>query len=97
MKPNCYDCKWRRGIAGDAHSQCVHPDSGNKGDDPLMGLVAMLGKRMGPTHGIESLGSDKLGISGDPHGVRSGWFMWPINFDPVWLKSCNGFESKENE
>lgn len=36
-----------------------------------------------------------LRIIGDPHGIRQGWFLWPINFDPVWLKSCDGFEKKE--
>lgn len=33
-----------------------------------------------------------LGITGNAHGIRSGWFMWPMNYDPVWLDSCNGFE-----
>jgi hypothetical protein len=30
-----------------------------------------------------------------PHGICNGWFIWPINFDPVWLENCDGFESKE--
>jgi len=34
---------------------------------------------------------EKLGIQGSPHGIRNGWFMWPFNFDPVWLQNCNGF------
>ena len=33
-------------------------------------------------------------IKGDPHGIKMGWFIWPINFDPVWLTNCNGFEQK---
>lgn len=24
----------------------------------------------------------------NPHGVRMGWCMWPLNFDPVWIESC---------
>ncbi len=28
---------------------------------------------------------------GNAHGIRNGWFMWPINFDPNWLVSCDGF------
>jgi hypothetical protein len=35
-----------------------------------------------------------LGIKGNAHGIRRGWFMWPANFDPVWLDSCNGFTPK---
>jgi hypothetical protein len=38
----------------------------------------------------------KLNIQGDPHGIRSGWFMWPANFDPVWLINCDGFEKRMN-
>jgi len=34
-------------------------------------------------------------VTGDPHGIRSGWFFWPLNFDPVWLTSCNGFSEKK--
>ena len=33
-------------------------------------------------------------VKGDPHGISNGWFMWPVNFDPVWLESCYGFEQK---
>jgi hypothetical protein len=36
-----------------------------------------------------------LRIVGDSHGIRQGWFVWPLNFDPVWLNACNGFEKKE--
>ena len=34
-------------------------------------------------------------VTGNEHGRRSGWFLWPANFDPVWLESCDGFEPKE--
>jgi hypothetical protein len=23
-------------------------------------------------------------MTGDPHGVRKGWFFYPLLFDPVW-------------
>lgn len=35
---------------------------------------------------------DKLNIQGATHGIVNGWFFWPINFDPVWLQNCDGFE-----
>ena len=35
-------------------------------------------------------------VSGSLHGIKSGWFVWPFNFDPVWLISCNGFKPKES-
>lgn len=36
-------------------------------------------------------------VEGDDYGIRSGWFMWPLNFDPTWLKSCDGFSDKEED
>jgi hypothetical protein len=31
-------------------------------------------------------------VKGNPHGIANGWFYWPLNFDPVWLESCELFE-----
>lgn len=42
------------------------------------------------TRGIET-----LGIKGNDYGIRNGWFVWPYDFDPTWLISCNGFTKKE--
>ena len=25
--------------------------------------------------------------SGNPHGINSGWFFFPHNFDPTWMTS----------
>lgn len=38
-------------------------------------------------------GAKKLGIEGNPHGIASGWFNWPYNFDPTWLDNCDGHEA----
>ena len=85
-KPNCYKCKWRGGIPGDAHSRCRHPlvqvDA-----NPIGALVDMLA-------GKTTEAAVKLGIKGHSTGIKGGWFMWPANFDPVWLLACNGFEEK---
>ena len=35
-----------------------------------------------------------LKVDADPHGEKMGWFVWPINFDPVWLRHCDGFRQK---
>jgi len=34
-------------------------------------------------------------VEGHKHGIDSGWFWWPFNFDPTWLEKCNGFEKKD--
>jgi len=70
MKPNCYECKHRGTIPGDAHSCCRHPKIGK----PF-----------------------EFGITANEHGIRMGWFLWPVNFDPVWLLTCKMFEEKENK
>jgi len=36
-------------------------------------------------------------VEGMPYGIQSGWFMWPSNFDPTWLVSCDGFKQKEKK
>ena len=33
----------------------------------------------------------KTKVVGNETGIRRGWFIWPFNFDPVWLMSCDGF------
>ena len=37
----------------------------------------------------------ELIVHGHPHGIRNGWFLWPVDFDPVWLLDCNGYEAKK--
>lgn len=36
-------------------------------------------------------------VKGNPHGTRSGWFVWPLNFDPTWLEECDGFSDKPED
>ena len=34
-------------------------------------------------------------MTGNPHGIRSGWFAYPFNFDPAWrTKECANYEDK---
>jgi len=89
-KPNCYKCKYRESVPGSAHSSCIHP--ANKRDDPaneIMGMFASVG-RVAPVKGETT-----LNVKGDPHGIKSGWFNFPYNFDPCWLEECDGFTEKE--
>lgn len=36
----------------------------------------------------------ELNIKANQHGISRGWFMWPSNFDPVWLENCDGYKEK---
>lgn len=49
----------------------------------------------GDTH---SCCSNRLAVAiGDEHGISHGWFFHPFNFDPVWLRYCDGFEEIEKK
>lgn len=86
-KPNCYDCKYRGGVPGSAHSSCQHPDI-----DPINPWVEILAIMRTP---VATPASVKLNIIGTSHGIKNGWFCWPFNFDPIWLENCDGFKKKE--
>ena len=77
----CYKCKYRGNVPGSAHSLCWHP--GNE-----TGIFDMFST-------VNRENMIKLNIKANAHGVKSGWFMWPVNFDPVWLENCDGFVEKE--
>lgn len=34
---------------------------------------------------------------GDEYGIKSGWFFHPLNFDPTWLRYCDGFEKEKQD
>lgn len=36
-------------------------------------------------------------VTGDRYGIRMGWFLWPLNFDPTWLESCDGFSDNPDD
>jgi len=35
-------------------------------------------------------------MTGDPHGIRNGWFYYPMLFDPTWkTKMCANYKKKD--
>ena len=91
MKPDCYKCKHKGGVAGSAHSSCQHPSFQGANNDPLSNVMAIFAS-VGRVSPVQA--ENKLNIKGNPHGIKKGWFNHPWNFDPVWVESCNGFEEK---
>ena len=93
-KPNCWQCAHRGEVPGSAHSSCQHPATRNPIDEnPLSALVGIMGRRSGLTN-LPSRAAIELKIVGAEQGIRRGWFLWPVNFDPTWLEHCDGFEAK---
>lgn len=97
----CYDCAHRRDVPGSAHSACVHPATEQARKDPFLQLAGIVGKRGGiPLTALAAecgegpqRAADTLHISANFHGIKNGWFIWPVNFDPTWLENCDGFQA----
>lgn len=93
MEKKCHDCEYRGSIPGDAHSCCKHP---YVKDNPIIELSCIMAIAVRTQLGQEQVGIfEPLNIEANPHGVKSGWFCCPTNFDPVWLTNCDGFKEKE--
>jgi len=92
-KSNCYRCKHRGDIPGDAHSCCNHPAT-KTDKNPLAEMMAIFAS-VGRANPVIGDSANQLNIKANEHGVKKGWFNWPYNFDPVWLENCDGFENKE--
>lgn len=86
MEKKCYNCVHRRAVPGSAHSACNLVRTVYGGE-----LAAKM--EMGLSLGLLKLtngeGKPVLQLAGP--GVRAGWAKWPLDFDPVWVKSCEGF------
>ena len=86
-KPDCYECIHRGEVPGSAHSCCNHPATEAVRSSSLAQLFALM-------VGAPPMPVDGLNVVGHKHGIRMGWFAWPLNFDPTWLESCDGFEAR---
>lgn len=92
-KPDCYKCKYRGEVPGDAHSSCHHPAFKEVLDNGMMQILSMLGAagRVEPFQ----VAAKAVKVVGNEHGKRNGWFNHPLNFDPVWLEECTGFKKRK--
>ena len=59
-------------------------------------VLAILGSagRIAP---FISSAASELKIIGNESGIARGYFFWPYNYDPIWLKNCEGFEPKDTQ
>jgi hypothetical protein len=89
-KANCYTCQYRRNVPGDAHSKCEHPDTQDSHNQVIAMAAFMQGFRS-----VQF--SDQMTVEGVAHGIRMGWFMFPVNYDPTWLVSCTGYTSMQED
>jgi len=94
-RPDCYKCKHRASVPGDAHSRCMHPET-QKQIDILSDVLAIFASSGRIEPQINLAAARALKIKANLIGIRRGWFNWPWNFDPVWLIACDGWEEKDD-
>lgn len=52
---------------------------------------------MGSSHHLECMQPD-LKVTGSPRGIRKGWFIYPVDFDPIWMTTeCSNYENNVQE
>lgn len=98
QKPDCYACRYRAPVPGDAHSECRHPGA------TLIRGIGFLSKGLAEpeerspdlTVKFQADGAPELEITFARRGILSGFTTWPLNYDPTWLRACSGFTVKEN-
>lgn len=92
-KNNCYNCPHRGEVSGSAHSRCNHPAFTGKNG---LAVAMHFAERPGTKMVAETTdGEEIVLLEFDPHGVRNGWCLFPINFDPVWVTCRLPVEEKE--
>lgn len=85
---DCLECKWREKLNHSSHSKCCHPEFTEMNESKIGEILTKLGKRAGSIH----LRPKTIEVIGDPHGMDSGWFNHPFNYDPIWLLKCTGYK-----
>ena len=78
---NCYKCKYRGKVAGSCHSSCRAIKDG------YHQLLAAY---------LVGVGEEIPLMKFDSHGIAKGWCVWPLDFDPIWVKKCGLFEEKDD-
>lgn len=100
---NCFTCIHRGTVCGSAHSSCKVFDDKEAIKSATI-LNAMKASMFQHTTNFSGLvltfeGRDEQIPVQDwyEHGIRNGWALFPLNFDPVWLKYCLFYSKLENE
>jgi hypothetical protein len=89
MKNNCYTCRFREPVVGSAHSACNACEQSDVLTKKIPKFLYYLGF---------ATGQAKAPFEFSQHGFNNGWFNYPVNFDPTWIKSeCLFFEPKNIE
>lgn len=92
---SCYQCKHRGDVVGSAHSKCLHPIPETEKLKPLLMLQAITRPTEPLACILDGIGVCLTAVRLNEHGVKNGWALWPVDFDPVWVEECILFETKK--
>ena len=101
---HCHKCIHVGDVPGSCHSCCKHPDAQSSAILVLsLAVIEVASENYDKLRKakVETLpiiansnGCDKK-IIASVHGMANGWCMWPMNFDPIWIKRCPLYERKD--
>lgn len=92
-KNKCFTCKHSKDISGYAHLSCNHPAI----TEDMNVMQRILQKMINDEY---STNPTQLVVNGVPlqewneSGVRQGYVLFPLNFDPRWLEYCLLYNNK---
>lgn len=84
---DCYKCKYRGNIPGNTHSRCNVISSTNEPSSKELELLIGSG-----LYKLVNSNTNEPLVKLNPHGVKMGWAIWPINFDPIWVEECSFYD-----
>jgi len=88
MRDACYKCQYRGTIENSRHSKCQHPEA-----EKIMqssGLLDILFEHLVMERTIPRL--TQIIVKFADQGLEGGYVHFPMNFDPIWLESCNCYK-----
>jgi hypothetical protein len=88
-KANCHECKFASRVPGSAHFTCYAIT-----DPVAQGLLTVGAIVPTITLGSEDSYVKLPVVKGDIDAGKKGWFFWPMDFDPIWLRWCFLFQQK---
>ncbi len=84
----CKECIHHRQLENSAHFKCANPAVIDPESEVTSKTLELLGiepdLKISPNAGL-------LDLTVDIQGLKESKFNWPFDFDPYWVKHCNGF------
>ena len=84
---HCHTCQHHKPVPDTDNCACNHPWLDSKNTAMAQLMVQKMGECKMVNEGVEFF------VKINQQGIDSGAANWPIDFDPVWLEECTGYEA----